>query len=51
MTLRHRRRRRDGHERLGLLVVSFSFPVDAVGVVGGRRYDGEKDEKNHEPTV
>ena len=41
MTLRHGRRRRDGHERLGLLIGSCAaFPVDAVGVVGGREDDG-----------
>ena len=42
MTLRHRRRRRDGHERLGLLVVSFTFPVDAVGVVAHHEDNSEK---------
>ena len=41
MTLRHGRRRRDGHERLGLLVLScVAFPVDAVGVVGRGEDDG-----------
>ena len=49
--LRHRRRRRDGHERLGLLVVaSCAFPVDAVGVVGCREDNSEEDEKYCEPT-
>ena len=46
--LRHRRCRRDGHERLRLLV-SFSFPVDAVGVVAHREDNSEKNEKYCEP--
>ena len=46
----HRRCRRDGHERLGLLVVaSCAFPVDAVGVVGCREDNSEEDEKYCEP--
>ena len=50
MWLRHRRRRRDGHERLGLLVgASCDFPVDAVGVVGCREDNSEEDEKYCEP--
>ena len=45
MPLRHGRRRRDGHERLRLFVVSGAFPVDAVGVVGRREDNSEKNEK------